>query len=233
MKEDLHNSNYIQKMKGGIINKKMGNEQPVSKGLIWTILVLGALSVLFSGFVFFGDKEVTVPAPVITDQDKTDIATLVLSNLPTTPPESTVTVPAAELSAEDQARLKEASKYDEEEKSKELALAEMDTKEFKKVLVDALVNKSDIDSYKDIETFTVKESDVSFHRNTGTVDVTFKVTYFENEDDDESDLQEAKVKVTLTVEDVDESDDFEDAEVSEYTTDDFKVIWYEHLGERY
>lgn len=201
---------------------------------MYVILVLGAISLILTGMMVFGSKEVTmpevtVPEPKITASDKQDIATLVVQQMPaptaTTATAQEVIVPAAELSAEDQARLKEASSYDEKQKALELVTEEMATKDFKKSIMAFLNDEStSIENYKDVKDVTVKDSDVEVDHEEGTVTVTFKVNYFNDGDDDASDMETAKVKVTFNVAELNEDKDFEDAEIQDGYDDSFELV---------
>jgi len=107
--------------------------------------------------------------------------------------------------------------------AEELATDELDTKDFKRELVDQMNTHPDIniEDYKDIETIVVKDVDVNGLGDTRFVKFELKVSYFNDGDDDEDDLEKSKVEVTLRVTDLDRDDDYEDAEVSD--VDDFFV----------
>ena len=112
---------------------------------------------------------------------------------------------------------------DKDDLAEELATDELDTKDFKRELVDQMNTHPDIniEDYKDIETIVVKDVDVNGLGDTRFVKFELKVSYFNDGDDDEDDLEKSKVEVTLRVTDLDRDDDYEDAEVSD--VDDFFV----------
>ena len=104
---------------------------------------------------------------------------------------------------------------DKDDLAEELATDELDTKDFKRELVDQMNTHPDIniEDYKDIETIVVKDVDVNGLGDTRFVKFELKVSYFNDGDDDEDDLEKSKVEVTLRVTDLDRDDDYEDAEV--------------------
>ena len=116
---------------------------------------------------------------------------------------------------------------DEEALAEQIATEYLSTKDFKKVLVEFLnadPNNEDgvkqlfnIESYRDVKDIVVKDIDVKLLKHSDDAEVTFelKVSYFNDGDDDEEDIVKAKVKVVLTVEELDEDEDYEDAEVVE------------------
>lgn len=173
-----------------------------------------------------------IPDPVITAQDKADIAQLVISNLPA--PEITAIAPgeapapvSAELSEEDRAYLKDVSDLDEEKQAEMLVLAEIETKDFKKTLRNFLNDEgAEIESYKDIFSIVVDsdETDVDVTGEDGSVELTFKTKYFEDGDSDEEDLEAAKVSVICEVSGLDSDDEFEDAEVEDLDSCEFNLI---------
>ncbi|MHA1868737.1 MAG: hypothetical protein ACTSXD_11895 [Candidatus Heimdallarchaeaceae archaeon] len=105
-----------------------------------------------------------------------------------------------------------------ESKAESLALDEMDTKDFKKALVNELLEYGAVKNidYKDINRYSIRDTDVTLkNNNKADVDVEFKV-YFNNFGDEE-DERVARVEVTFKVSDLDEDEDFEDAEVTGFT----------------
>lgn len=119
----------------------------------------------------------------------------------------------------------------EDEKALALEIADeyLDSKDFKKALVEYLndngIEDQNVESYKDIESIVIKDSDMTYmdFRNKATVEYELKVTYFNDGDDDEEDVEKAKLSVTLNLEDLDEDEDFEDADVEESDFDLIKV----------
>lgn len=221
-KQSRQPTNLKRKVKGG--NVDMDNKAYLLLGVIFCLS-------LASTFMVYqvGNREVEVPAPEISIQDKADIARqaseLVIQNLPEAQPAvgPTFEIPAAELSDEDRAYLQDVSDLDEELLAEELALDELDSRDFKKELRSLLNDEgSNIESYKDITSFSVKDTDVDVHGDEAEVEFELRVYFFEDGDDDEDAIQSARVRVTLMIEDVDES---EDAEVADYDwKQDFEFI---------
>ncbi len=201
-----------------------------NNGLIWAILGLSILSMLGTGAMVFSDDTVEVPAPVITDVDKSEIAQnaaqLVLNNLPEQAPSNET--PSSELSEEDKAYLKDVSDLDEENLAEELALAELETRDFKRALMDLLNdNGANVESWRDIESIVVKDTDTDVNGDDAEVEFELRVYFFNDGDDDEDALESAKISTMLMVEDV---DDEEDAELADYdwSTDFNFVKFYEN-----
>jgi len=203
-----------------------------SNGLMWTLVVICCLGLLSSGLGYFalaGMSDIKVPTPQITDQDKLDIANgaaqLVIANLPEPVVPVTPVVPEVDSvdTSSDSYILNKEEFEDEatEAKAVELATAELDSRDFKKAIFEALQEFEDeveIDSYKDITEIRVMDSDVD--GNEVTFDV--KVYYFLDGDEDET--QKARlVKFTIVIDNLDFDDDFEDAEVDEDYLDTISV----------
>lgn len=214
-----------------------------SNGLMWTLVVICCLGLLSSGLGYFalaGMSDIKVPTPQITDQDKLDIANgaaqLVIANLPEPVVPVTPVVPEVDSvdTSSDSYILNKEEFEDEatEAKAVELATAELDSRDFKKAVYEALLiaygceevdeeevcSGVDIDSYKDITEIKVMDSDVD--GNEVTFDV--KVYYFLDGDEDET--QKARlVKFTIVIDNLDFDDDFEDAEVDEDYLDTISV----------
>jgi hypothetical protein len=191
-----------------------------SNGLLYTILAFALVSVILSGAVLFGgEKEISVPTPVITSQDKAEIASLVVSNLPQpSPVDTSVSTPVntetqiviSELSEEDKAYLKDASDLDEKNLAEALATEEISTKSFLRDLTDFLNTEgTNIESWKDIESTEVKDVDVRIRRDTATVTFDIRVYYFEDGDIDDDVIESARVKSIFTVDDVGDDSDSE------------------------
>ena len=110
-----------------------------------------------------------------------------------------------------------------EDKAEELALDKVDMSKSVRNLIQTALNDSNekVENYKDIEEiYSVKVKDVNVTGETAVVEIEFKVKYFnEGEfDEDEEELERAKLLVTINVEGLVFDDDFEDAEseVSEF-----------------
>jgi len=212
------------------------------KGLMWTLVVLVVIGMV-ANFVYIGGVNsrisniviptADVPPAIISDQDKADIVNAVLANLPasqtivqtangTTQIIDTSASPGLEGKID---RLLSELDDDEESKALELALEELETKDFKRAVQDVLnENNESVDSYKDIERIFVSDQDVEVSGEDAEVELEIKVYYFNDGDDDEEDLEKARLVVSFEVEDLDADDDFSDAELVGYNEDDFEVI---------
>jgi len=116
---------------------------------------------------------------------------------------------------------------DEEALAEQLATEYLSTKDFKKVLVEFLkVEGETPEDYKAIKEVVIKDVDVKLLKHSNDAKVTFelKVSYFNDGDDDEEDLEKVKFTVELIVEDLDEDEDYEDAEVADVEVADFTLI---------
>ena len=118
---------------------------------------------------------------------------------------------------------KETFKIDsEEEISETLALEEIEQKSFKKDVFNLLELSTDIDEYKHITEYKVTDLEVNkISSEVYEVEVIFKTTYYLDGDEDEE--EKAKLNAVFTVEEVDEDDNYEDAEVESYTLDLVKI----------
>ena len=131
-----------------------------------------------------------------------------------------------------------------EDEAEKLALAELDSKDFRKLLRTKLNDKialitvnvneqiyHTIKSYKDIEdVYSVDVEDVSvvYDTETATVEIKFKVEYVL--DDDEDLVGKARVTITYDVSGLDVDDDFEDAEADEeFTVIQDDIYLYKNL----
>lgn len=212
--------------------------------LTWLIVATLAVNIIF-GFIIYNKNiiaevpEINVPALVISDQDKADIAGLVISNIPA--PVAPVAPIVSESSDSEGGTLDndkldalyKDSDLDEEVMAEELALEELNSKDFKRQLQD-VINEAieeldfsghdqfgfEIERYRDIEdVYSVDVEDVYLvDYETGVVEIRFKVKY--TLDDDEDEIGKARLTIEYTVKDLDEDDDFEDAQ----TIEDFNVL---------
>ncbi len=110
--------------------------------------------------------------------------------------------------------------------AEQLALDELETKSFKKDLVNFLLSNNitnvtlkDID-YKDIEKIDVRDIDINVNGKDATVTVEFKVYVLNFGDEDEE--EKIRINVVFDIENLDEDDDYEDAEVDGNAT--FELI---------
>lgn len=202
-------------MKGGY--KYMGNVKIDKSTQVF--LVLGMIVMLaFAGFAAFKDVTVNVAE---ADVDEAAIAQAVIGAI-VLPSDN-----ASGTSDKLDAIYSEMFKNDEAEKiAKDLALDELDSKDFKRAITEFLLNDSetnatikDID-YKDIEDVVVRNIDVTVTRETATVEIEFKVYVSNFGDEDEE--EKARVSVIFNVGDLDEDEDYEDAEVDSMS--EFELI---------
>lgn len=109
-----------------------------------------------------------------------------------------------------------------EAKAEELALEEVSmSRSFRRLIVDVLnYEEENVEDYRDIgEIYNIEVEEVN---NMGEeVIIEFKVRYYNDGDDEEEDLQKAKLSVTFVVEGLDYDDSYEDAEV---TSESFEVL---------
>jgi hypothetical protein len=95
-----------------------------------------------------------------------------------------------------------------------LVLDEIDSKDFLKAILGVLNDEDyengSIEDYKDIEVYYSDVEKTNVTKDSATVEVTVKVRYF-NDGDDEDD-EKAKLTAIFEVEDLDEDEDYEDAE---------------------
>ena len=224
----------------------MGNEQNL-KPLVWLVVASLVLSLVFGFLAITKTVEVPkVPAPVITDQDKADIVTataeLVINNLPAQEPATSNGTPVQEELDNDKldTLLEELTVLSEKAKAEELALAEIETKDFKRELKAFLNNLDqgmDIESYKDISSIEVDEDETEIkvrrRQDNATVEFEIKATYFLDGDDDEDDLEKAKVLVTMKILDLDSDDDFEDSEFDEDFGYELTLVYYTVNHDKY
>jgi len=104
------------------------------------------------------------------------------------------------------------------QKAEELAIDELNTKDFKKDLADFLESEieeiEDID-YKDIVEISVRDVDSVVSNDEAEVTIEFKA--YVNNYGDEDEEEKARVEVTFYVSDLDPDEDFEDAEVNNWS----------------
>lgn len=150
---------------------------------------------------------------------ETVVKETVYQNVPTS-----VVVPTvdANLSAKVDSIASEVLKTDtKENKAIALATDELNSRDSKKDIVSLLNDElnasgssSTVESYKDIVSLTVKDTESDVSGNDADVDFEVKVCYFLDGDDDLDDKECAKISVAYTVEDLDEDENYVDAESS-------------------
>lgn len=204
----------------------MGNEKTVVSLMVVLLLV----NVIAGGYLLFKpDKEIQVPAPVISDNDKQQIAQLVLTNLPK--PEVVEVPKIVEVYSNGSSATGSQSvtvidkESVQEDKALEIATSEVSSKDFKKAILEVLnANNQSVESYKDIESVTIRDSDVSVSGRDGEVEFEVLVKYFNDGDSDLEDQLRAKLDVSLEVVDLNDREDFVDAELVEYDDSNFELI---------
>lgn len=107
-------------------------------------------------------------------------------------------------------------KQSTENKALELALESINSRDFRKSVFELLVdNNVTVENYKDITAVKILDKDV----DNDEVEFDIKVYYFVDGDEDET--QKARIEeFTVTVDDLEFDDNFEDAEVDESYMDD-------------
>lgn len=182
-------------MKGGII---MENSNVLVTVLVALLIFLGGN---LMGSSLYSDTEVvTVEKPIITEK----------------------LVPFENLTIPHDPRLEEV--YDEilkeevaEDLAEELALEEMDTRDFKDSLTSFLEKHvpelEDID-HRDVLSYSIRDVDVDLDGDEAVVLVEFNA-YIANYGDEEEE-EKARIKVVFIVVDLDDEEDYEDAEVEEF-----------------
>ncbi len=100
-----------------------------------------------------------------------------------------------------------------EKEAEKLVLEEINSRDFKKAVFDALVDHDEsIESYKDITEIVIKDIDVVVLDEEATVEVDLKVYYYVDGDEDE-DFRARLEEFDFTVDNLIVEDEFEDAEV--------------------
>lgn len=204
-------------------------------GIIIAFLVINTVLIVN----YFGkDKEIQVPSvnqsdlnKVVSDAVASSVANIKIDipapvvQAPQVPAASPVT-PAANI---DDSKVQEmydviTEEKQQEKKALELALEEIDSRDFQKSLV-LLLNDNDenVENYKDIKSVVVQDSDVDVNGDSADVELELKVTYYNDGDTDSEDAEKAKVKVTLSVEDLVFDDNFVDAEAN-YDDEDLTLV---------
>ncbi len=103
----------------------------------------------------------------------------------------------------------------EEAEAERLVLEELDTRDFKKAVFDALVDFNEsIESYRHITDIVVKDLDVDYEDEEAEVTVDVKVYYYIDGDDEENERARFE-EFTVLVTDLDEDEDFADSSIDE------------------
>jgi len=183
-----------------------------TKLLTW-ILVLVCIFGLANSLFILGVSS-KVKAGVSEDELKTAIGGIPITNLTGIEERlDSIELEVAELVDVD---------VSEEDEAERLVLAELDTRDFKEDVMDALnlfynvTNSSDrVDRYRHITDIVVKDLDVVYEDEEANVTVDLKVYYYVDGDEDET--EKARLdEIVFTVTDLDKDEDFEDAEVEDW-----------------
>lgn len=216
----------------------MGSE---NKTLLWSILGILVVGLIASSYFTAGAvKNLTFDQTDsgLTAEQARAIAEAAANNVVASIPARVTPAPT-----EGEAPLPDADKissiYDEvlkeqmqEDKALVMATEELESADFKRIVRELLNAElpgsewptSQIESWRDIESISISESDVEVSGDSATVSLELKVSFFLDGDEDEEDLKKAKIVVEFEVEDLDEDEEFEEAEIVEYTIKDFEFI---------
>lgn len=109
--------------------------------------------------------------------------------------------------------------------AEELATVELENNDFLELLIDKMNLESgiDIEDEEDVVSFRVSDVDVTGTGTERDVIFTLVVKYFNDGDDEEEDMEKAKVEVTYKVSKLVRADDYEDAK-SDDDFYDFKLV---------
>lgn len=180
----------------------MGNVK-IDKGT-QVFLIIGMIAMLaFAGFAAFK------PVTVSVDVDEEAIAQLVLGGIVLPSENATLTSEKLDAIYDDIFRDDKT-----EDVAEELALDELDTKDFKRSLIGFLTNNSEFNltdvDYRDIEDIEIRSVDVELVGTIANVTVEFKVYVSNYGDEDEE--EKYRVSVLFDVDELDEDEDYDDAE---------------------
>ena len=179
-------------------------------------LVLGMMAMLvFAGFAAF---KPAAPAAPVEPVDADAIAQAVIGAIVLPTPNASLTSDKldeiyAEMFKDDTA----------EGIAESLAIGELESKDFKKYLIEELMDSvpelQDMD-YKDINEIVVRNTDVTLDEEDALVTIEFKVYVSNYGDEDEE--EKARVSVDFEIEALDGENSYEDAEVAGF--DGFELI---------
>lgn len=168
------------------------------------IIILLLVNVIGFGFVL-GEKKVVQPEPVIVKYNDS----ILISQIDDV--QNSLNGLNDEIFKIDRA----------EDYAEALVIDEMDTRDFYKDLFNILESKTDIEEYKDIYDLKIKDVKVNVYQDDATVYVEFKVYYYL--DGDEEEVEKALFKAKFLVEDLEADDNFEDAEIEDYSINLVKI----------
>lgn len=188
----------------------------VTSSNIWPVvgIVLALLVGVFSGAYFIKPDAV---APIVVNT--TSVAY----------DDSAVKASLNDTNAKLDALSKETLKDDlKESYAKELVYDEVQSRDFAKEMrlflndeLNASGNSDVVEDYKDVFDIVVKDSDWTVSGTDASVELELKVYFYLDGDEDASNY--ALVYASLSVSDLEEDDDYEDAEVDSYDSSDFEL----------
>ncbi len=197
-------------------------EETTGLWILGTLITVFAIVNIF-GFIALAGQEVKATVDLTEQNTAIDKLTTSIDKLAEEETEENVSVV-------DSNYILNKGEYEDEvteAKALEMALAELDSRDFKKAVWKVLINDSgnstvevDIDSYKDITKVKVIDSDVDVDDT--EVEFNVKIYYFLDGDEDEDERARLE-KFTITIVDLDFDDEFEDAEVDEDYLDELEV----------
>jgi len=207
--------------------------------VVWTVVIAAVVLLVVSLFAFSGfNSNLKLLGEKVDDVsvNETAIANVILEG---------IEVPDYPEFPDYMNTEKEYEKGLMGDEAERLALAELDSKDFKELLQSSLQDKINaltigkqneqkgyvIESYKDIEdAYSIDvENVIAYHDNeTAIVEIEFKIKYVLDEDEDL--VGKARVTITYSVSELVVDDDFEDAEVDEDFTDNpVEIYLYKNL----
>lgn len=192
------------------------------KDINWIAIGIGLVFLLslFSAWNTFTDEPVTMPSEIALDANSIALLQTVALNTAPSDTDEEATNSRADLAFDTILR-----EDDEEVRAYDLALEELNSRDGKREIVKALnAEGENVESYRDIESIVVKDSDVNVNRDDAEVDFEIKVYYFNDDDSDDDERVSAKLEVTVNVEELDEDDNYEDAEAVEIDAEDFNFV---------
>lgn len=114
-----------------------------------------------------------------------------------------------------------------EAKAEEIALLEVEmSRSFRRLIVSVLndngIYNESVEDYRDIvEIYNIEVE--NFNETSEEVIIEFKVRYYNDGDDEEEDLQKAKLSVAFEIEGLDYDDEYEDLEVTNESLEVLKI----------
>ena len=182
--------------------------QEIERSFQWAT-VIAFIILLIGSFTWYApDEQAEVNVDIPTAQEIADLIVFPSNNITGITDNDKLDEIHRELFKEDSA----------ENIAEELVMDEMDTRDFKRDLIDFLMDEvpllEDMD-YKDVESYDIRDVDVDLDGEEAIVEVEFKVYVSNYGDDDEEEV--ARLFVIFEVEDLDEDKDYEDAEVNDYS----------------